>query len=113
VNQSDSATTGDEAHALVEELLRTAFSLGGAFVTLLEKLPEDALPGEDRAAALVDAMAGSVRLVIAPSRARDCQAAIALIGAIRERIFADLKVASGWPETTGGSPSEARRRGSK
>jgi hypothetical protein len=84
----------DGAEALIEELLRTAFSIGGAFVSLLESLPEDAFAGEDQAAVLIEMMAGSSRPAVEAAGAADCQTATALIGAVRDRILDDLRTAA-------------------
>lgn len=84
----------DAATVFVEELLRTAFSLGGAYVSLLEDLPEDAFPGEDSAAVLIEMLAGSCRPAAQAVGEADCQVATALIAAIRDRVLNDLQVAA-------------------
>jgi hypothetical protein len=80
--------------ALIEELLRTAFSLGAAFVSLLEDLPEDAFPGEDPAAVLIEMMAGSSHPAVDAAGEVGCWAATELIEAVRERILDDLRDAA-------------------
>jgi hypothetical protein len=82
------------AQALVEELLRTALSLHGAFVSLLEGLPEDAFPGEEPAAVLIEMFAGTVRPAVEAAGEVDCWAATALIGAVRDRVLDDLRAAA-------------------
>jgi hypothetical protein len=95
VNQASGRTDGaDAAQALIEELLRTAFSLGGAFVSLLEDLPEDAFAGEDQAAVLIEMLAGSSRPAIDAAGEADCRVATALIGAVRDRVLDDLRTAA-------------------
>jgi hypothetical protein len=42
----------DSTQALIEELLRTAFSLQDIMGAFLEEMPEDSFPGEDNAAVL-------------------------------------------------------------
>jgi hypothetical protein len=84
----------DAAQALIEELLHTAFSLGGAFVSLLEDLPEDAFAGEDQAAVLIEMLAGSSRPAIDAAGEADCRLATALIGAVRDRVLDDLRAAA-------------------
>jgi hypothetical protein len=91
---SGGAKSGDAAQALIEELLHTAFSIGGVFVSLLEDLPEDAFAGEDQAAVLIEMLAGSSRLAVEAAGEADCQMAAALIGAVRVRILDDLRAAA-------------------
>ena len=79
---------------MIEELLRTAFFLEGAFVSLLEDLPEDAFPGEDPAAVLIEMMAGSSRPAVDAAGEAGCRAATELIEAVRERILDDLRDAA-------------------
>jgi hypothetical protein len=81
----------DAAQVVVEELLRTAFSLGGVFTSLLEDMPEDAFPGEDHAAVLLEMMSGSARPAVEAAGDADCKATAALIGAVRGRILDDLR----------------------
>lgn len=79
---------------LVEELLRTSLSLGGMLASLLEDLPEDAFPGEDNAAVLMDMVVGSSRPAMEAAGESECWAAAALIGAVRERVLDDLQGAA-------------------
>lgn len=94
MNKGKGADGTDAARALVEELLRTAFSLGGAFISLLEDLPSDAFPGEDNSAVLIEMLAGSSRPAVEAAGEADCRAATALIGAVRDRILDDLWAAA-------------------
>jgi hypothetical protein len=89
-----SANGSDPAQLLVEELLRTAFTLSGALISLLEDLPDDAFPGEDQAAVLVEMVAGSSRPAVEAAGETDCRIAIALIGAVRDRALDDLRTAA-------------------
>lgn len=84
---------GEAAQAFVEELLRTAFSLGGAYVSLLEDLPDDAFPEEDPAAVLIDMFAGSCSPAVRAVGEAECRVATALIAAARDRVLEDLRVA--------------------
>jgi len=95
VSHSDRRADGaDAARALVEELLRMAFDLGDVLGSLLEDLPEDAFPGEDNAAVLLEMVVGSCRPVIEASGESGCWEAIALIRAVRDRVFDDLRTAA-------------------
>ncbi|HEU4393760.1 MAG TPA: hypothetical protein VFR04_09025 [Solirubrobacterales bacterium] len=86
---------GDElAQAFVEELLHTAFSLGGAYVSLLEGLPRDAFPGEDAAAVLIEMFADSCRPSVQAVDEEECRVAMRLIAAVRDRVLEDLRVSA-------------------
>jgi hypothetical protein len=92
----DAGETGnlDVAYVLVEELLLTAFSIGGVLTSLLENLPEDAFPGEDPVVVLIEMITGSSRPAVEAAEESDCRIAIALIGAVRDRVLDDLRAAS-------------------
>jgi len=84
-------TSGSDAgQALVEELLRTAFCLGGAYVSLLEDLPADAFPGEDTGAVLIEMFAGSASPALEAAGEESCRTAAALIGAVKDCVLGDL-----------------------
>jgi hypothetical protein len=79
---------------LVEEVLRTALALEAVMASLLEDLPEDAFPGEDAALVLLEMVVGSVHPAAAAAGPRACRTATALVGAVRERVLADLRTAA-------------------
>lgn len=84
----------DATRALVEELLRTAFAFEAVLGALLEDLSEEAFPGEDNAAVLVEMVVGSCRPTIEAVGEPKCRAATALIGAVRDRVLDDLRAAA-------------------
>jgi hypothetical protein len=86
----DLETTRD----LVEEVLRTALALEDVMSSLLEELPDGAFPGEDNARVLIEMVVGSVHPAARAAGVRDCRTATALVGAIRERVIADLRTAA-------------------
>ncbi|HEY2478004.1 MAG TPA: hypothetical protein VGI17_04675 [Solirubrobacterales bacterium] len=86
----DLATTRE----LVEEVLRTALALEDVMVSLLEDLPDGAFPGEDPGLVLLEMVVGSVHPAAVAAGARDCRNATALVGAVRERVLADLRAAA-------------------
>lgn len=95
VSCSDGQADGlDAARVLIEELLRTSFSLKDVLASLLEDLPEEAFPGEDNAAVLLEMVVGSCRPAIEAAGEPNCWAAIALIGAVRDRVLDDLRTAA-------------------
>jgi hypothetical protein len=95
VSHSDGRADGaDVAQVLIEELLRTAFALSSVISSLLDELPQEAFPGEDDSAVLIEMMAGSCRPAVEATGEAGCWAASALIGAIRDRVLDDLRAAA-------------------
>jgi hypothetical protein len=84
----------DAGRELVEELLRTGLALSGALASLLDDLPEDAFPGEDNAAVLIEMVVGSSRSATSAAGEADCRKAVALIGAVRCCAINDLRAAA-------------------
>jgi hypothetical protein len=82
------------ARELVEQLLRTSFVVADLLGSLIEQLPEDAFPGEDNAAVLLEMVAGTCTPVVAAAGESCCQEAIALIAAVQDRILSDLRAAA-------------------
>ena len=80
--------------AMVLEVLRTAMALEDVMSSLLEDLPEGAFPGEDNGQILLEMVVGSVHPAARAAGERDCRVATALVGAIRERVLADLRTAA-------------------
>jgi hypothetical protein len=79
---------------LVEEVLRTALALEDVMRALLDELPERAFPGEDNGHVLLEMVVGSVHPATRAAGPRDTRTATALVGAIRERVLADLRTAA-------------------
>jgi hypothetical protein len=79
--------------ALIEELLRTAFSLQRALASLIESLPEDAFE-EDNAEVLMEMVVGTCRPAVEAAGDPACRATIALVAAVRDRFLTDLKAAA-------------------
>ena len=86
-------------HELVEEVLRTALALEDVMTALLEELPEGAFPGEDNARVLLEMVVGSVHPGGPRRRRPRLRTATALVGAIRERVLADLRAAADLAES--------------
>jgi hypothetical protein len=84
----------DTTRDLVEEVLRTAMALEDVMVSLLNDLPAGAFPGEDPGLVLLEMVVGSVHPAAVAAGARDVRTATALVGAIRERVLADLRAAA-------------------
>lgn len=82
------------AQLLIEELLRTAFSLGSIYAPLLADLPEDAFPGEDPGAVLIEMLAGSSLGAAQVVDEADWESTTALVKAVRESVLGDLRVAA-------------------
>lgn len=79
---------------MIEELLMTALGLGAVLSSILDELPEDAFPGEDRAAVLLEMVVGSSRPAAEAAGEMQCWEASALIGAVRDRVLTDLRAAA-------------------
>jgi hypothetical protein len=84
----------DAGQELIEELLRTGFVFIDLISSLIEELPEDAFPGEDSGRVLLGMVAGSCMPVVQAAGERECRAATALIGAVRDRVLEDLRTAA-------------------
>jgi hypothetical protein len=84
----------DHALAFVEEVLRTGLMLVELLEELLEELPQDAWPGEEPGAVLLEMMAGSFSPAAAAAGQAGLRQATALVGALGDRTLADLRTAA-------------------
>jgi hypothetical protein len=84
----------DPTRALIEELLRTGLTLVDVLSFLIEDLPDEAFPGEDNAAVVLEMLVGSCRPVIDAAGESDRRATTALVGEIREKALDDLRLAA-------------------
>ena len=84
----------DEVRTFVEELLRTGLTLTDLLAGLLEELPEGAFPGEDSGDVLIDMLAGSLTPVAEAAGRTTVRRSTALLGAVRDRTIADLRLAA-------------------
>ena len=84
----------DAAWELVMELLRTGLALIDTLDCLIEEIPDDAFPGEDRALALVEMVVGSCRPALDATGEAGCREATGLIAAIGESVLRDLRAAA-------------------
>jgi hypothetical protein len=81
--------TGD-VRALIEQALRTGLMLSGLVGDLLDELPEDAFGEEDHVEVLFEMLVGTVTPVAAAAGVDEVRAATALLGALSDRVLADL-----------------------
>lgn len=86
--------TADYTRDFVEELLRSGLTLADLLSHLIETLPDDAFPGEDTAAVLVEMLTGSVRPAALAAGERTVREATALMAAAVERALTDLRLAA-------------------
>lgn len=84
----------DDVYDLVEEVLRTGLMLAGVLEDLFDSLPENAYPGEVPAEVLLEMVAGSVHPAATASGPEAVRQAAALVGALGDRVVADLETAS-------------------
>lgn len=86
--------THDTTREFTEALLSTGLGLVDSLSTLLEGLPEDAFPGEEPAAVLVEMLVGTLRPVTKAAGERTVREATALLAAAHERFLMDLHKAA-------------------
>jgi hypothetical protein len=84
----------EASEELVQALLRTSLTLQDVYVSLIEKIPDDAFPGEDPAEVLLEMIGGSACLAIEAAGLEMSRAATALIGAVMDRVLDDLRAAA-------------------
>jgi hypothetical protein len=80
-----------DARSLVEETIRTGLMLADLTADLLEDLPDDAYPGESNVEVLLDMLAGTAIPAVHAAGPDAAQRTVALLGAIRDRVCADLR----------------------
>ena len=88
------AENNDVTRELVEELVSAGLLFVDTLGSLLEDLPDDAFPGEDNATVLLEMVVGTCRPVVEAVGEPGCLEAIALVGAIKDRVIDDLKLAA-------------------
>lgn len=84
----------DDAREFVEEVLRTGLTLADVLSALLDSLPEDAFPGEQPAEVLVEMLVGTFRSAAEAAGEGAVRQATALVGALSDRAFSDLRAAA-------------------
>ncbi len=87
-------STDDRLKEFTQQLLGTGVTLVEVLGTLHDDLPEDAFPGEDPAAVLVEMLTGTLRPVVDAAGERTVREATALIAAAHERVIGDLRTAA-------------------
>ncbi len=83
----------DAVRALTEQALRTGVMLSTLVGDLLDELPENAFAGEDQVEVLFEMLVGTVAPVAAAAGIAEVRAATALLGAMSDRVLADLHAA--------------------
>ena len=83
----------DDVRSLVEEVLRAGLMFTDVLGEILEDLPEDAFPGEDTGAVLIEMLTGSMRPVAEAAGSASVRQTTALLGAMGDRFVADLLAA--------------------
>lgn len=86
-------TTQTLTRDFVWEMLRTGLALSDLAESLIEALPEDAYPGEDRGEVVLDMMAGSIQPAVHAAGTDTVEHVIALMGAAYDRVITDLEAA--------------------
>lgn len=80
----------EDVRALTEQALRTGMMLSALVGDLLGELSEDAFEGEDQVEVLFEMIVGTIAPVAAAAGAGEVRAATALLGAMSDRVLADL-----------------------
>jgi hypothetical protein len=88
---------------LIEELMGAVVAVDFVLRTLME-LPADALPGENKAEAIREMLSASACREVEAVGEEACRAAVALIGAVIDRIADDARAASDLAEAAGQRP---------
>lgn len=94
VSRKPEAAGEQPGETLIVELLRTGLTLADLLSSLLDDLPDDAFPGEDSGEVLIEMVAGSCAPAFAAAGPAQCEATVALLGAIRDRVLSDLRTAA-------------------
>lgn len=82
-----------DVHALTEAVLRAGVMLSDLLGNLLEELPADAFAGEGRVDVLVEMITGTIAPVAAAAGVETVHDTTALLGALCDRVVADLRAA--------------------
>ncbi len=83
----------DDVRALTEQTLRTGTMLSRLVGDLLDELPDDAFPGEDEVEVLFEMLVGTILPVAEAAGHEHVRGATALLGAMSDRVLADLRAA--------------------
>ena len=83
----------DDVRALTEQALRTGMMLSRLVGDLLDELPEEAFAGEDQVEVLFEMLIGTIAPVAAAAGVDEVRATTALLGAMSDRVLADLRAA--------------------
>ena len=83
----------DDIRALTEQALRTGMMLSRLVGDLLDELPHDAFAGEDQVEILFEMLIGTIAPVAAAAGCAQVRATTALLGAMSDRVLADLHAA--------------------
>jgi hypothetical protein len=96
----------DWVNAFVLEVLRTGMMLHGVLCDLLEDLPDDAFPGEDSGAVLIEMLTGTIRPAAEAAGELIVRGATELLDAAGDRVIGDLRgaLALGWAMDRGVRP---------
>ena len=91
----------EDVRALTEQALRTGMMLSRLVGDLLDELPEDAFAGEDQLEVLFEMLIGTIVPVAAAAGVAQVRATTALLGAMSDRVLADLRAAMRLAEEDG------------
>jgi hypothetical protein len=107
----DSPGADDHIERFVLELLRTGCMLSDLASDLIEALPEEAYPGEDPAAVVIEMMSGTIATALAYADPADLRRATELIDVAATRTIEHLRLARDLSRRTDGDGGTARTYG--
>jgi hypothetical protein len=84
----------DAVRDLVKSILSTSLMLSGIFTDLIEDLPDDAFPGEDSGAVLIDMLVGTITPTAEAAGPRAVAQTVAFLDAVADRTLSDLRAAA-------------------
>ena len=83
----------EDVRGFVEEIVRTGLILSDLLSRLLDDLPDDAFPGEDRVEVLLEMLTGTILPAASAAGPAPVRQARALLGAVSDRVMEDLRAA--------------------
>jgi hypothetical protein len=83
----------EDVRALTEQAVRTGVMLSRVVGDLLDELPDDAFAGEDQVEVLFEMLTGTIAPVASAAGGAQVRATTALLGAMSDRVLADLRAA--------------------
>ncbi|HTX30853.1 MAG TPA: hypothetical protein VMD09_05675 [Solirubrobacteraceae bacterium] len=88
-----SSEATDQVEEFTIGILRAGSMLFGVASDLIEDLPEDAFPGEDTAAVVIEMLVGTIRTAVESADPQDLERATELLAMACDRVLEHLRLA--------------------